>query len=72
MSDVLDGDAWSMAEAVRERRVSAAELAEESLRRLSGDSLGAVWLITEERARAEAGAVDAAFAAGHDPGPAPR
>jgi aspartyl-tRNA(Asn)/glutamyl-tRNA(Gln) amidotransferase subunit A len=69
VSEVLDGDAWSMAEAVRQRSVSAAELAEESLRRLAADSLGAVWLITEERARAEAAAVDAALAAGHDPGP---
>jgi aspartyl-tRNA(Asn)/glutamyl-tRNA(Gln) amidotransferase subunit A len=69
VSEVIDGDAWAMAEAVRERSVSAAELAEESLRRLAADTLGAVWLITEERARAEAAAVDAAIAAGHDAGP---
>src|SRR5579864_787265 len=65
----MDGDAWAMAEAVRQRSVSAAELAEESLRRLAADELGAVWLITAERARSEAAAVDAALAAGHDPGP---
>ena len=69
MSEVLDGDAWAMAEAVRQRSVSAAELAEESLKRPAADTLGAVWLVTDERARAEAAAVDAALAAGHDPGP---
>ena len=65
----MDGDAWAMAEAVRQRSISATELVDESLRRLAADELGAVWLITEERARSEAAAVDAALAAGHDPGP---
>ncbi|MGN6380431.1 MAG: AtzE family amidohydrolase, partial [Gaiellales bacterium] len=69
MSDVLDGDAWAMAEAVRGRTVSASELAEAALGRLAADTLGAVWLVTEERARAEAAAVDAELAAGRDPGP---
>ena len=66
---LLDHDAWEIAAAVRSGEASATELTEESLARLSADSLGAVWLITEERARAEAAAVDATLAAGRDPGP---
>jgi aspartyl-tRNA(Asn)/glutamyl-tRNA(Gln) amidotransferase subunit A len=69
VSDLLDGDAWAMVEAVRARTVSAAELTDAALARLAADDLGAVWLLTEERARAEAEAVDAALAAGRDPGP---
>ncbi|MGN6378282.1 MAG: amidase [Gaiellales bacterium] len=69
MSELLDGDAWAMAEAVRQRTVSAAELADAALERLGADTLGAVWLLTAERAAAEAAAVDAAIAAGRDPGP---
>ena len=58
-----------MAEAVRERAVSARELAEASLELAAADRTGAVWLLTEERARREADAVDRAVAAGSDPGP---
>ena len=45
------------------------EIAEQSLTRLEADTLGAVWVVTRERALAEAAAVDAALAAGRDPGP---
>ena len=62
-------DATAIAEAVRAREVSAAELAQEALDRAAADDLGAVWLITEERARREADAVDALVALGDDPGP---
>jgi hypothetical protein len=54
LNDLLVGDAWSMAEAVRERAVSARELAEASLELAAADRTGAVWLVTEERARREA------------------
>ncbi len=44
-------------------------MAAASLQRLRDDDLGAVWVGTEERAMAEAAAVDATIAAGGDPGP---
>jgi aspartyl-tRNA(Asn)/glutamyl-tRNA(Gln) amidotransferase subunit A len=69
MAHLLDHDAWEIAAAVRAGEASAVELAEESLRRLDDDSLGAVWLVTRERAMREAHAVDAEIAAGRDPGP---
>jgi aspartyl-tRNA(Asn)/glutamyl-tRNA(Gln) amidotransferase subunit A len=69
VTDLLDRDAWEMAAAVRSRSVSATELAEASLARLEADDLGAVWLVTRERALAEARAVDAALTAGRNPGP---
>jgi aspartyl-tRNA(Asn)/glutamyl-tRNA(Gln) amidotransferase subunit A len=58
-----------MAEAVRTGAVSARELAEASLELAAADPTGAVWLLTEDRARREADAVDRALAAGDDPGP---
>jgi aspartyl-tRNA(Asn)/glutamyl-tRNA(Gln) amidotransferase subunit A len=58
-----------MAEAVRARAVSARELAEASLEVAAADRTGAVWLLTEDRARREADVVDRALAAGDDPGP---
>src|SRR5436305_15195772 len=58
-----------MAEAVRGRAVSARELTDAALHRAQDDATGAVWLITEERARREAEAVDRAVAEGRDPGP---
>ncbi|HUZ83401.1 MAG TPA: amidase, partial [Gaiellales bacterium] len=66
-----DGDAWAMADAVRGGRVSAVELLDAHLERIArvDPAVGAVWLVTEERARAEAAAVDAAVARGRDPGP---
>ena len=54
---------------VRGRERSAAEVLDEHLERLYADDLGAVWRVTEERARREAAAVDRAIAAGRDPGP---
>src|SRR5258706_9814233 len=62
-------DATAIAEAVRDRSVSAVELAREHIERAAGDQLGAVWLITEARALAEAAMVDKALAAGEDVGP---
>jgi aspartyl-tRNA(Asn)/glutamyl-tRNA(Gln) amidotransferase subunit A len=62
-------DATAIAEAVREGRVSAMEVAREHLDRAAADDLGAVWLVTERRALEEAAAVDAAVAAGEDAGP---
>ena len=66
---LLDHDAWEIAAAVRSGEASATEVTESALERLGADSLGAVWLVTAERARAEAAAVDATLAAGRDPGP---
>lgn len=62
-------DATAIAEAVRSREVSAVEVAREHLDRARNDALGAVWLVTEERALREAQAVDDAIARGEDPGP---
>ena len=59
----------AIAEQVRGRERTAAEVLDEHLEKLAADELGAVWRITEERARAEAAAVDRALAAGRDPGP---
>src|SRR4051794_35972910 len=62
-------DATDLATAVRVGHVSATEIARYSLDRAGADELGAVWLVTEERALREAAAVDAAVAVGHAPGP---
>jgi len=64
-------DATETAELVRSGRASAAEVAREHLDRLPGLDweIGSVWLVTEERAVAEAAAVDRRLAAGDDPGP---
>ena len=62
-------DATAMADAVRAGDVSAAELARDAIARAGADELGAVWLITEERALREADAVDALIRLGDDPGP---
>jgi aspartyl-tRNA(Asn)/glutamyl-tRNA(Gln) amidotransferase subunit A len=69
VTELIDHDAWEIAAAVRSGEASAVEVAEASLERVAGDTLGAVWLVTEERALREARAVDAARAAGRDPGP---
>jgi aspartyl-tRNA(Asn)/glutamyl-tRNA(Gln) amidotransferase subunit A len=61
-------DATAIAEAVRGKQVSAAEVAREHLDLAAADELGAVWLVTEERALREASAVDDALARGDDPG----
>ena len=62
-------DATAIADAVRSGELSAMELTAEHLRLAAEDPLGAVWLVTEERALREAQAVDAAVARGEDPGP---
>ena len=58
-----------IAEQVRGRDRTAAEVLDEHLEKLAADELGAVWRVTEERARREADAVDRAIAEGRDPGP---
>jgi aspartyl-tRNA(Asn)/glutamyl-tRNA(Gln) amidotransferase subunit A len=65
----VTSDALSIAETVRRRERSAREVTEEALAAARADELGAVWLVTGERAMAEADAVDAAIARGDDPGP---
>ncbi len=62
-------DATAIAEAVRGGEVSAVEITREHLARAEADQLGAVWLVTEQRALAEAAAVDATLAAGGEVGP---
>jgi hypothetical protein len=66
MSGVL-----AIASAVRMGAISAGAIVEATLAALTGDdpAIGAVTRITADRARAEAAAVDAAIAAGRDPGP---
>ncbi len=63
--------ALALAEDVRAGRRSAASVVEEHLEAIeAGDgAIGAFRLVTAERARREAAAVDAAVAAGRDPGP---
>ena len=58
-----------IAEQVRGRERTASEVLDEHLEKLAADELGAVWRVTEERARREAAAVDRALAEGRDPGP---
>ena len=68
---LLESDAWAIAAAVRGGEVSASELLDRQLERIErvDPAIGSVWRVTEERARREAAAVDAAVAAGTDPGP---
>ena len=68
MSELLDADGWEITRAVRAGDVSAGEVAQAALERVSADTFGAVWRVTEERALREAAAVDAAVASGGDPG----
>ena len=63
------GVSLAIAEQVRGRDRTATEVLDEHLEKLAADELGAVWRITEERARREAAAVDRALAEGRDPGP---
>jgi aspartyl-tRNA(Asn)/glutamyl-tRNA(Gln) amidotransferase subunit A len=67
VKELLDGPGWAISEAVRSRQVSATDIARAALERVSADTLGAVWTVTEERALREAAAVDAAVAAGRIP-----
>jgi aspartyl-tRNA(Asn)/glutamyl-tRNA(Gln) amidotransferase subunit A len=68
---LLDGDAAAIAAAVRARHVTARSVAEAALARIAArnPALNAFTDVTAVRARAAAGAVDAAVAAGRDPGP---
>ena len=66
MNDLLDRDGWEISRAVRAKEVSAAEVARAALERVSADTFGAVWRVTEERALREAAEVDAAVASGRD------
>ena len=62
--------AVDIAAAVRGGQIRATEVVERCLTRLAqGDPFAAVTRVLAERARAEAAQVDAARAAGHDPGP---
>ena len=63
-------DATAIADLVRSGGASAAEVLQEHLEALDerDEGIGAVWLVTEERARAEAAAIDAAIARGEEPG----
>jgi aspartyl-tRNA(Asn)/glutamyl-tRNA(Gln) amidotransferase subunit A len=64
-------DATALAGLVRGGEASAAEIVREHLDRLPerDDGIDSVWLVTEERALAEAEAVDRTIASGGDPGP---
>ncbi|MGX9964041.1 AtzE family amidohydrolase [Roseomonas sp. F4] len=63
--------ARTLAAAIRARQLPAAEAVDAALARIAAANprLNAFTAITAERARAEAAAVDAALAAGQDPGP---
>ena len=63
--------ALEIAAAARSRRVTAQAVAGQALERVAAThaQLNAFTTVTADRARAEAAAVDAAIAAGHDPGP---
>ena len=62
-------DATAIVDAVLCGQLSAVEVTRDHLQRAAADPFGAVWLVSEERALAEARAVDAALAAGEHPGP---
>ncbi len=63
--------AFELASAVRSRRRSATEVVEEALAAIAArnGAINAFTAVTNERALAEAAALDAALAAGRDPGP---
>ena len=64
-------DATAIAARVRSGEISAVEVTRDHLDRIAerDTDIGAVWLITEQRAMEEALAVDEAIARGDDPGP---
>jgi AtzE family amidohydrolase len=68
---LADGDALTIAAAVRGGGLSAVEVAEAALARIGGrdPTLNSVTAITADRALADARAIDAAIARGDDPGP---
>ncbi|WP_298394325.1 AtzE family amidohydrolase [Sphingobium sp.] len=65
------GEAWAIAQAVREGRVSAVETAQTAINRIRtlDGRINAVTRLLEKRALAEAALVDQKVAAGFDPGP---
>lgn len=67
----LDQPAFRIADAVRARRVPAADVAEAALARIAARDgrVNAFTAVFADRARAEAAAVDRAIAEGRDPGP---
>jgi AtzE family amidohydrolase len=69
--DPAASTALEIAAAVRTRRTTARQVAETLLERIDAthSRLNAFTTVTSDRALAEAEAVDAAVAAGHDPGP---
>jgi aspartyl-tRNA(Asn)/glutamyl-tRNA(Gln) amidotransferase subunit A len=66
VSELLDADGWEISRAVLARDVSVVEVARAALERVSADSFGAVWRLTEQRAVDEAAALDALIASGED------
>lgn len=70
-ANAMTGTAGRIAAQVRAGEISAAKVLEETLAAIEAraDPLVAVTRLLPERARAEAAAVDAAIAAGKDPGP---
>jgi aspartyl-tRNA(Asn)/glutamyl-tRNA(Gln) amidotransferase subunit A len=62
--------AWKLADAVRERQISALEVVDHHLARIeeSNEALGAFVFVDEERARQRARSIDALVASGRDPG----
>ncbi|MEU1971011.1 amidase family protein [Microbacterium sp. NPDC019599] len=71
MDDLALLGAFAIADAIRQRRVTAAELIDRHLARISHDNprLNALTVVFADRARREADAVDAALAAGTEVGP---
>ncbi len=69
--NLTQATALEVAAAVRIGRISARVVAEDALERIAGthDRINAFTTVTSARALAEADAVDAALAAGRDPGP---
>ena len=70
MDEIIYASAKSIAQAIRDKRVSAAEAVEAHLARIErvNPALNAVVRLASERARAEAAAADAAIARGEDVG----
>ena len=62
-------DAFAIAEAVRSRSATAAEVTEEALERSGKDNLNCFTEVFAARARRDAARIDAELAAGRDPGP---
>jgi len=68
---VTSWSARTIAEQVRHRCITATEVLQAHLERVgaANGALNAIVTLTEDQARAQAGRIDAAIAAGFDPGP---